>query len=114
MSRKDIRVNARISAEDLRIIKDLKIGKSAALAVGITTLKLYVQRDCLTSCVYLYNTRENPAPPASAPSHSPGPIAQGCPCPACPLREAFGHLPHEKIGQKENVGTATQYPILKR
>lgn len=102
MSQKKIRVNARISEDQQHILDQLKIGKTAAVTVGITTLKLYVQRDSSLSCVYLYNTGKNRTPPDAASDQPPAPIAQGCPCPVCPLRAAFGHMPHVKCGQKEN------------
>lgn len=102
MSKKKYQINIRISEDQKRIMDELKIGKTAALTVGLSTLSLYIRRNTPLSCVYLYNTGENAAPPGPASNQPPAPPAQGCPCPVCPLRFAFGHLPHKKNGQKEN------------
>jgi hypothetical protein len=78
------------------------VGFTRVFSIGLNTLRLWIhQRDAL-SCVYLYNTRQNRAPPAGASLPCSEPPAQGCCCPACPIRSAFQTVPHQKPGQKEN------------
>jgi hypothetical protein len=114
MSTKKYDGHVRISTAERTFMEKFGIGFSRVWRVGLDTLKMWIQGDSLSSCSYLYNTGKNRAAPGAASLPPSGPSAQGCPCPACPIRAAFGQVPHERCGQKENVESATQYPILKR
>lgn len=92
--------HVRISAAEKAMMDKSGLGFTRIFRIGLDTLRLWIQSEDLHSCVYLYNTGENRAPPAAALLPSPAPLAQVCPCQACPIRAAFGILPH--AGQKEN------------
>lgn len=94
--------HVRFSEAEKDLMVKAGLGVSRVWRVGLDTIRLWIQPNNVHPCVYLYNTGKNPAPPAAAPMQSPAPIAQGCPCQACPIRAAFGHVPHERCGQKEN------------
>ena len=98
--------HVRIDADEKAMLNKSGMGFTRMFRIGLDTYKLWIQTGACPSCVYLYNTGKNSAPPAAAPMQSPAPIAQGCPCPACPIRAAFGHVPHERSGQKENDSAA--------
>jgi hypothetical protein len=98
--------HVRISAAEKAMMDEMGIGFSRVFRVGLDTLKLWIQSKGCPSCFYLYNTGQNRAPPAAASLPPSEPSAQACPCPACPIRAAFGHVPHERCGQKENQSAA--------
>lgn len=96
--------HVRISDAERAMMVKSGMGFSRVFRIGLDTLRLWIRTDVSHSCVYLYNTGENRATPAAASLPSPTASAQGCPCPACPIRAAFGTVPHGKrYGQKENV-----------
>lgn len=103
MTARNFKGQVRISAGEKELMRNAGLGFSRVFRVGLDTLKLSIQRNTSPSCVYLYNTGRNPAPPAAASCPSSEPPAQVCPCLACPIRAAFGTVPHVKVEQKENV-----------
>lgn len=104
--------HVRIDADEKAMLDKSGMGFTRMFRIGLDTYKLWIQSGACPSCVYLYNTGKSHAPPDAA-LLTPRPAsAQACPCPACPIRAAFGHVPHEKIGQKENQsGLVADDPI---
>ena len=100
---KKFKGQVRISAAEKAMMDKSGLGFTRIFRMGLDTLKLSIQSEAPHSCVYLYNTGENRAPPAAPLLPPPDPLAQVCPCPACPIRAAFGTLPHAcSCGKKEN------------
>lgn len=103
MTARNFKGQVRISAGEKELMRNAGLGFSRVFRMGLDTLKLSIQRNTSPSCVYLYNTGRNHAPPAAASCSSSEPPAQVCPCLACPIRAAFGTVPHVKNDRKENV-----------
>lgn len=93
--------HVRISEQEKTILKNLEVGFTRVFRIGLDTLKVWIHQDTPHPCVYLYNTGQNRAPPAAALCPTSKPPAQGCPCPACPIRSAFAG--RAACGEKENV-----------
>lgn len=108
MSTKKYDGHVRFSESDKMVMDKMNIGLSRVFRVGFDTLRMWIQPNTPHSCFYLYNTGKNRAPPDAAVLTIPQAPAQGCPCPVCPIRAAFGTVPHEKIGQKENHSAAAE------
>ena len=100
---KKLKGQVRISDAEKAFMDNQQMGFTQVFRTGLNTLRLSIQPQAPLSCVYLYITRQNPAPPASAPCSSSEPPAHHCCCPACPIRSAFPQVPHhQKPGQKED------------
>jgi hypothetical protein len=99
---KNFKGQVRISAAEKALMDKTGLGFTRIFRIGLDTLKLSIQSTGCPSCVYLYNTGENRAPPDGASLPCSEPVAHpGC-CPACPIRSAFRTVPHQEPGQKEN------------
>jgi len=115
MSTKNNDGHVRISDAEKAMMERMGMGFTRVFRIGLDTLKLWIQGDTPSSCVYLYNTGNARPAPSGASDPSPAPCAQGCPCQACPIRLAFGNRAaragaHEKDCPAGTVAVATDIP----
>lgn len=103
MTGRNFKGQVRVSAAEKEFMEKAGLGFSRVFRVGLDTLKLSIQADGSPSCVYLYNIRQNRGSHASALCLSSEPHAQVCPCQVCPIRVAYGTVPHAtpKVQKKE-------------
>lgn len=100
--RKTVQLHARIRESDRVLMDQSMVGDTAIAAIGLNTIRLCTQRDTPFTCTYISKTGEAAPRPAAAPGGLPGPAAQGCPCPACPIAQHFQTVPHKTLAQKKN------------
>lgn len=100
--RKTVQLNARIKESDRVLMDQSMVGDTAVVAIGLNTMRLYIQRDTHFTCTYLSKTGETAPRPVPLPEALPGPAAHRCPCPACPIAQHFQTVPHKTSAHKKN------------
>jgi len=74
-----------------RIIMDkVTVGVTPIFALGIATLRMYIQTSPHYTCEYISKTGNHMAPPAVGSQSLEPRAARGTCCPACPMNAAFG------------------------
>jgi hypothetical protein len=107
MTKKNV-TGIRYSEPEKRFLKRVGLGFQRVFNIGIQSLYLSLHECDTPPCIYLYNTGKNRAPPALGLAAPESPPAHHCCCPVCPIRNAFGSVPH----QKETPGLKENEPVL--